>query len=178
MQARFDATIEDFVDISMRSSSDSKALKAWRWEGAIISGAITGLLVYLIIPLSPVANLVLAVLAAVAGAGVSLATWENSYRKRLRRRWKEYLGSAEPVRILVELTEKGIIFDQLESRQINYWTAIERWEETNDAIYFHHRDRTVSGVRTRAFESQDSKDQFIEFATKHINDKSQNQEER
>jgi len=78
----------------------------------------------------------------------------------------------------VELTEKGIIFDLLESRHITHWTAIERWEETDDAIYFHHRDRTVSAVRTRAFESQESKDQFIEFVTKHINDKPQNQEDR
>jgi hypothetical protein len=110
MQVQFDATIDDFVDVTLRSVAGSKALRAWRWEGAITFASLIGLSMYLILPGSTVAKLVAGVLAFVFIIFVSLATYKNSCQKR---------------------------------------------------------------VRKRAFESQESKDQFIEFAKKYLQPDSQ-----
>lgn|SRR6266545_4896214 len=173
MQVQFDATIDDFVDVTLRSVAGSKALRAWRWEGAITFASLIGLSMYLILPGSTVAKLVAGVLAFVFIIFVSLATYKNSYQKRVRKLAKEQIGTEGPVRVQVELTESGIKFDQLKTQYIYDWSTIERYEETDDAIYFCKRDRSVLAVRKRAFESQESKDQFIEFAKKYLQPDSQ-----
>ena len=98
----------------------------------------------------------------------NLAYYKSSYRKRARKLIREQLGTEGPFRIRVELTESGITFEQQETRLIQEWSTFERYEETDDAIYFLKRDRSVMAVRKRAFESKASQDQFLEFARKHM----------
>ena len=49
----------------------------------------------------------------------------------------------------MELIETGIIFDQLGERYVTGWSKIETYKETDDAIYFSKRDRSVLAVRKR-----------------------------
>jgi hypothetical protein len=168
MQVQFDATIDDYVDVVLRSVAGSKAVKAWRWQGSIVAGLLVGLSVFLILTGSIVRKLVAGGLAFLLVTVANLAYYKSSYRKRARKLIREQLGTEGPFRIRVELTESGITFEQQETRLIQEWSTFERYEETDDAIYFLKRDRSVMAVRKRAFESKASQDQFLEFARKHM----------
>ena len=168
MQVQFDATLDDYVDVLMRSIAVSKAARNWRWKGSIIFGLLVGFSVFLILTGSNVRKLGAGVLAFLLVTVANLAYYKSSYRKRVRKLLKEQMGTEGPFRIQVELTESGISFEQQKMRQIHDWSTLERYEETDDAIYFWKRDRSVMAVRKRAFESRANQDEFLEFARKHM----------
>ena len=168
MQVQFDATLDDYVDVVMRSVAGSKTARAWRWRASIIGGLFVGLAVFLILTGSNERRLVAGMLGFLLVTVANLAYYKRSYRKRVRKLIREQMGTEGPFRILVELTESGISFEQQKTRQIHDWSTFERYEETDDAIYFLKRDRSVMAVRKRAFESGANKDQFLEFARKHM----------
>ena len=169
MQVEFDATIDDFVDVAMRSVEGSKALRAWRWEGALTSATLIGVCTYVIVRGAPVSKLAAGVVTFVVVTVVNLASFKSSHRRRTRRLAKELIRTeGAPVRIKVEITKSGITFDQRKTQQIHDWSTIERYDETDDAIYFWTRDHSALAVRKRAFESRDSQDRFIELAKSYM----------
>jgi hypothetical protein len=168
MQVQFDATIDDVVDVTMRSLAGSKTVRRWRWQGSAILGLLVGVSVYLIQTGSSVRKLVAGVLVFLLITIANLAGYKSSHRKRVRKLLKEQMGGEGPFRVRVELSESGITFDQQQTQQRHDWSSIERYEETDDAIYFVRSDRGVMAVRKRAFESQASKEEFLGFARRHI----------
>lgn len=112
MQVQFDATLDDLVDVTMRSVAGSKVARAWRWQGLMIFGLLVGLSTYLIQTGSNFRRLGTGVLAFLLIALANLADYKSSQRKRIRKLVKEQMGTEGPFRVEVELTESGIKFDQ------------------------------------------------------------------
>ena len=168
MLVRFDATIDDVVDVSMRTWSHSKAMRRWRLQGVITTGVILGGLAYLLIRQETVIRLAIAVVFAVLGAVFYLATYQDSYRKRARKLVSEQMGSDSLLAVTVELLDKGLVFNQLGTTVISEWSRIDRVEESDDALYFYSQNGGCSAVRKRGFESPTMKDEFLKRANEYI----------
>ncbi|HZM89559.1 MAG TPA: YcxB family protein [Blastocatellia bacterium] len=169
MIVQFDATINDFVDVSIRSHAKSKTLRLWRLQGALITALLTALSVYILAPLSSLVGAAVACVSGVIVFGVGLMTAEQEFRHRLHKLYREQIGSDKfPVRVTVELLDEGLSFNQMGAWTRYEWARIERMEESDDALYFFYKDLTCSAVRKRGFESVAIKDEFLKRAEGYI----------
>jgi len=138
MIVQFDATIDDLVDVSIRSSADSKTMRFWRWQGAAVTALLAGFPVYLFVSGTTLERSSVACVSGLIAGAVTLWTDKGAYRKRLH---------------------KLCIYE---------WSRIERVEESEDALYFFYRDHACSAVRKRGFESVAIKDEFLKRAETYI----------
>jgi YcxB-like protein len=164
MIVQFDATLDDFVDVSMRGFARSKFTRTSRIRGLIISTMCVALIPFFMVPGGLSARLLAAVIGALAYLAISLATYKRTVEKRLRKIYRELNGTDGPVHVEVELNESGVRVSQLSIQYITDWSAIVEIEDDDDAVYFYRRDNTGLAVRNRAFESATSRSEFIQLA--------------
>jgi hypothetical protein len=168
MIVRFDATIDDVVDVAVRSWANSKTMRLWRWQGAAVTGLMLGLPAYFLVPATVRTRLIIGAAVTLLGAAYHLVTYEENFRKRTRKLWKEKFGSDAPFTVTVELLDEGLSFSQTGSRNVLEWARVDRVEETIDALYFFSRDNVCSAVRKRGFETVAMKDEFLNRAQAYI----------
>src|ERR1041385_540733 len=168
MVVRFEATVDDVVDVSIRTWSHSKARRSWRLQGVVMTAVILGGLAYLLLRQDIVIRLTIAFVIAALGAAFYLATYEDSYRKRARKLVREQMAGDSRLEVTVELLDKGLVFNQRGTTVIQEWSRIDRVEEADDALYFYGQGGICSAVRKRAFESQAMKDEFLKRANEYI----------
>jgi hypothetical protein len=70
--------------------------------------------------------------------------------------------------VQVELTDKGIWTKQQNTQIIHEWAIVEEIQETDDSIDFFMRNGTATVVRKRAFESEESKREFLDIARQYL----------
>jgi hypothetical protein len=71
------------------------------------------------------------------------------------------------------LTTRALMYAQEAMTEVYPWSIVGRLEETDDAIYFHKRDGSMSGAaRKRGFKSKESKDTFIALSRRHLEEAS------
>lgn len=172
MTLQFDATIDDVVDVTIRSLAGSKSVRTWRWQGAAVTGLMLALPGYFLFAYTVgvgrrIAG-VAALVAALIGAGVHVWTYEDAARKRVRTLCREQIGTDRPFTVTVELSEAGISLGQMGAQTLYDWSSIEIVEETEDALYFYRTDSGCFAVRKRGFESVASKDEFLKLAENNI----------
>ena len=74
MLVQFDATLDDFVDVTTRGLSRSKQIRKWRWDGLLTTGLMAWLAIYALFP-GPSANkMLVGFIAAVVAHSSSLST--------------------------------------------------------------------------------------------------------
>jgi len=168
MIVRFDATIDDVVDVSMRSWANSKTIRLWRWQGAAVTGVIFAVPAYFLFGETAGARLVIAGAAALIGVAFYFLTYRDTFRKRTRKLCREQIGTDAPFSVTVELLDEGVSFTQMGARVIYEWSRIDRVEESADALYFFSRENACSAVRKRGFESVAMKDEFLKLAETNI----------
>ena len=168
MIVQFDATIDDLVDVSMRSLTNSKTVNSWRWQGAALTAVVFAVPTYFLLGETIVARLALAAAAAILGVAVHSLTYRDNLRKRTRKLCRELIGSDAPFTVTVELRDDGISFSQMGACTISGWSTIDRVEESEDALYFLRKDNSCAAVRKRAFDSIAIKDEFLRRAETYI----------
>jgi hypothetical protein len=168
MIVQFDVTIDDLVDVSMRSWANSKTMRLWRWQGAAVTGLVAAMTAYILLGVTSSVRLVIAFAAGLIGAALHLWSYKESHRKRTRKLCREQMGTDAPFAVTVELLDSGISFSSPGVRVTYEWPRIERVEETADALYFVSRNNTRSAVRKRGFESEAMKDEFLTLAETYI----------
>jgi len=168
MRVQFDATLDDFVDASMRRLARSKRFRKWRWDGLLTTGLMAWLAIYALFP-GPFAKKMLAgFLVAAVTACIYPFTIRSTVTRRLRKLCREQIGTDGPVRVQVEITDKGIWTKQQNTQIIHEWANVEVIQETDDSIDFIMRCGTATVVRKRAFESQETKREFLDLARQYL----------
>lgn len=172
MRVEFDASLDDMVDAAFRALSPSRSFSPYRWTdnlgGAIFSGLVAGTACYWVIPGSQEVRIVVAGFAGVASAALFpiLRIWE--IKQRLRRYYREILGSYLPFSVEVELTPEGVCTKQKTGQTTYAWQQVESIRETADSIDVYARHGGLVVVRKRAFESAGQMQQFVEKAGSYL----------
>jgi len=169
MIVQFDATLDDFVDVTMRSLARSKAAQSSRWRVLAVFSLFVALALFVVVPGGLIIRIGAALTAALANVVFSLATYKRSMEKRVRRICRDQNGTDGPVRIEVELSESGVRASQLGAHYIYDWSKVINIEEAEDAIFFYKSDGTLLAVRNRAFQSPAEKSEFIQLARRFTN---------
>jgi YcxB-like protein len=168
MRVQFDATLDDYVDVATRCLARSKQIRKWRWDGLLTSGLMAWLAIYALFP-GPFAKKMLAgFIGAIVAACVYPFTYRSTISRRLRKLCREQIGTDGPVRVQVELTDKGICTKQQNTQIIHEWANVAVIQETDDSIDFFMRDGAATVVRKRAFESEETKREFMDLSRQYV----------
>ena len=168
MIVQFKATINDLVDVTMRSLARSKKLRPWNWRGILTTILIAGLPWFAITQGSLKTRLLVGVGVASIATIIYLMTYRSSVEKRVRKLSLKYVGEDQPFLVEVELAESGIRVSQLKEQYTYDWATIGDIEETEEAIYFYRSDGSGFAVRKRGFISTEEKEKFVELARQKV----------
>jgi hypothetical protein len=166
MRVQFEATLDDMVDAALRALTRSPSFSPYRWAdnvgGAIFTGLLSGAVVYWLIPEVREDRLVVSIVAGIAGLVLFpiLRMWIT--KRRLRRYYRELLGSSSPFSVQVESSPKGICVKQKTGQVIYEWRLIDSIRETADSIDIYPRHGGIVVVRKRGFESAEQMQRFVE----------------
>jgi len=165
MRVQFDATLDDFVDVTQRSLKRNKPINSW-WNGELYAlSFIAGLGVYVYSPGQKPALSLLAVGLVMYFYSYIQTFWANRY---LRRICRERLGIVGPVKIEVELSERGVWSKQFHTEILRAWQGVTAVEEAADSIDFFTSDEQMLAVRKRAFSTEDEKKRFLSLAHSYL----------
>ena len=96
MHVEFMATLDDMVEVSLRTLDRSKLTSNWRWVGGVFPGALVAVIVFLLVP----GPLEWQLGASISGLLVSMAIYAvfhvSGLKTRLRRYYRQQLGIKKP----------------------------------------------------------------------------------
>lgn len=169
MLVQFEITLDDLVDSSKRLLAHSKTA-SWKWQGAVYSALVGGVLVFVVITYfygRPDIAAAIALVVAALCAVLYPSSYENAVEKRLRKLHLEELNGANTVLCEVELTTQGVQVKQMNRLVIYEWPGVTEIQETADSIDIFTRDFGVVVVRNRAFATVEDKSRFLEMAQRY-----------
>jgi hypothetical protein len=165
----FDATIEEAVDVTMRSMHASTANRVVLRRGASIAGTVAASAV-IVIPLlaarhvSPKSAWLVVVLGIAAGAALFLswpAMVRSSMKKRLRRVYSELTGGRDTFRCEIELRPDGFWTRQHDVETLTPWSKLVVVAEIEDGIELRFAT-TLVVARNRAFATPADRRAFLD----------------
>lgn len=167
MRVEFDATLDDLVDVQLRSLKCSRVARGWRWESTISAGLVAGVIMFLLVPEPFEAKIALGVVGLLAGAAVYSLVYRATVQSRTRDYCREFLGKQNSFIVEVELGPEGVQCKQLGVQSTIEWGNIEGVQESHDSVDILLRAGGLIAVRKRAFESREARDEFVQLAEQY-----------
>jgi hypothetical protein len=165
MKVRFDATLDDFIDIGLRSSGP----KRQRIIGGIVAGLVVGGLL---------ANLgyqitgEIFVFGTIFAAGF-IGTFAGLVRlpkKNLETFYRKRFGIIDSVPYEVDISDEGFRASAFGQTSLSDWKLLEDIFETDDAIYFRNTFGMYAAVRKRGFADHEEMNEFLVLARRYWSD--------
>ncbi|MEP6848763.1 MAG: YcxB family protein [Acidobacteriota bacterium] len=166
MKVHFDATLDDFVDITLRAFPQPNIFIIV--FSALSSGLTVGIVIQFFF-----GSLVYSGIIGLAGAAYMGIANHNIAERKTRKLFTEKYGIKGPVPIDVRITDSGISFRQQGTTTIHDWETVKSIEETDDAIYFKIQFGGYSAVRKRAFANDNQIKEFLDLVNSYLTSASQ-----
>ncbi len=164
----FDYTLEEMLEVGLRTLKSSKTFRQARLRGYLITAVGTFAILCLIFTYPPLQR----VLNAAVFTGIwTLVYWliQNQLTKRrLTKYYREKVTAPWPIHLVVELNERGVLAIEREYRTEVEWTAFENVLEQNGNVEFALLKGGLIIVRARAFADEVQRQHFLAFARQHI----------
>jgi len=160
MKVTFEATVDDFIDVTLRSVPRGGVYYFNLLFTALVVGVAYAAIGYWFFSQRWIA----AVIGFVIGVVMMVVYNYNARTRKLREYYQERKLVNGPVKIEVEIGEDGLTFRQDGDTVTTAWSNIEKIDETDDAIYFQRRGNIFSAVRKRGFASDLEKEEFLILA--------------
>jgi hypothetical protein len=151
MKVTFDATIDDFVDANSRLLKRSKLVRKWRWVNVLVVFLLVAVISYFLGPGAPVVKMVEAIIGGAVAAAIFPAIHKSEVNGKLKKYFKEQLGTENPINIEIELSDAGLSVKQMGTLTAHDWPNILSAENTRDAVEVVYRRGGITVVRSRAF---------------------------
>src|SRR5262245_42343684 len=155
MRVQYEATLDDMVDVSLRAMSRSRLARSWRWQSALGTGLVAGLILFELVHESPGVSLAVGGIAAVVGEALYAIRQVRAVRLVRLKYCQEQYGADGTVKFELQLSEAGLWSRQNKTHTIFDWPAISAIEQTPDAIDFLTREGGVVSVHRRGFQSDE-----------------------
>ena len=167
MRLECETTLDDAVEANLRALARSRTERKTCWRGALWTGLLSALIVFLLPEASFSWKLVRSGLAFVLGALLALVLHRSFVSRRLRRYLREHMGDA-PLKTTLELTDAGITHTDQHRTLSFQWSAVESITEDADAIEFIIQGGGLVLVHNRDFDSPDHRQRFLEYAREQL----------
>ena len=173
MRVEFESTVEDVLAVLQRASS-LVAPVARRYEqlNVVAAAALSGVLVYFLIPDTMTVKLVFAAFGTIAGAVVAIKMRADLKQRIQRRLAEQAISSRSSPRVAVELRSDGVLVEQGDVETLFRWTGLNSTAEDDGRIVVSGPIGVI-GVPLRAFSSPHEARAFLEEAQQRIQTASQ-----
>ena len=171
MQVGFEATLDEYVDVNVRSLKRSGAWYTQRRNSAITTGVLGIVIVFAILSFTEMpleSRLSFALLTGIVSSWLALRFFPGSIEKRIRDYGRKQMGTRESFRVEVELDAQGIALTQFGNRIARAWSAVRQIEPSEDGIDFRFSNGSIATVRAKAFESPEQQKEFLDLANNYL----------
>jgi hypothetical protein len=168
MKVTFEATIDDYVDITVRSAPHGAKYYSDLAFASLLSGAAFSGIGYFWFR-----TWIAAAIAFAIGAIFLFAYNYNLRTRKIKEFYQQRKLVNGPLKVEAEISDAGLTFRQDGETVTTAWSRIEKIEETDDAIYFQRRGNLISAVRKRGFASDTEKEEFLATARRLMHEHSQ-----
>jgi len=163
MKLAYDATLDEMAQTHLLLYRRTGQSVKWRWGGAVVTGALSGGVVALLVSGPIGARAAWAAPVAVLAGVFFFVTHPRTFRKAVRRLLRKQLGTDGPIRFEIELTDTGIRTRQRGTEITFDWSNVESVEDTPDVVTIYMADGGLVTVRARAFPSPDVRQEFLQI---------------
>ena len=161
VRVRFDATLDEFVDVSLRMwRRQYAALPFWRRDA--VAASVLGAVVLFLMSGPPIARrLVAAGMGLVLGAVFYPILRESSWKRQATRSLREWLGGRPTALVEVEPRAQGIWIGQNDAEMLWPWRDVTGIDESSSDLQIHLVQHGLIIVRGRAFPDPAVRSAFI-----------------
>jgi hypothetical protein len=158
---RFDATLDEFVDLGIRAwRRNQVALPLWRRD-PVIGGGITAAVLYLAMGPPLGSRLAVAAIGFVLGAVIFPLFRQWSLRRNSVRSYAEWLGGRPSTSVEVEPRARGLWVAQNDAEILYPWRNIVAVADSTPDVEIHSRYGGLIVVRSRGFPDAAARSAFI-----------------
>ncbi|MGD8405436.1 MAG: hypothetical protein PVJ21_17395 [Anaerolineales bacterium] len=169
MKVSFEATFEDFVEVSIRTIKNSKEYNSAQKNVRILASIFVGIIIFVLVPSTVLGRLIWGVFGSFLMVLIYPYFYQRSFEKRIRNYCREQMGTQNSFLVEVELNAQGFTCKQLQT-QITYdWSAVQDIQVTPDGVDFIIQNGGITTVRAKAFESPEQQEEFVELANNYRN---------
>ena len=168
MRVEFEFTQEELMDVHWRALKRSKAVASFRRREWLYFSLIWWVFAFVIFfGKGMVVALSISALSALIAAGLYPAIHQIVMESRLRKLFREKLDPKEPLVCEVELTPAGVWVRHAKTQTTYEWECVEAINLSEGDVEIIAKSGGVM-VRSRAFESEDDRQQFLHLANSYL----------
>jgi hypothetical protein len=169
LKAQFEFSAADLAEVAERASNRSRVVQDLRFAARMTWAVLISFLVYAVTPGRPLGRAIFAVLLCPLLVVIIPRLSRTSIGdSRMLRYYREQLGGDGPFVCEVELSPAGLVTRQLGAETTRPWSHVASVTEVSGGIEFTYRPTGVLLVRDRAFQTQESREQFLALALRLI----------
>jgi hypothetical protein len=169
MQLHFTCTIDDFVDLAIRSNRQSGKYKFVRWQAAFLASLLMGIIAFIFLNDGIYWRLIRSSLLF-SGSLVGYSLWYKwIYTSSIRGALEARFGKKNNIDIQVTLDHNGLLFKQSDTITQYSWKQILRAVAINDSVEIWTKTGLVAIIRGNAFQDENIRQQFISEVNKYAN---------
>jgi len=165
MKVRFDATLEDYVDVGKRSAGSRFRVYVFAVFSSLLVGGLIAELMYLMFR-----DWLITVMIVSVTVSVTIVTTIAQQESNMRAFFKKRVKLTLPISTEFEITQAELTSRALGQTVSQEWKVIENIEETDDAIYFRNIFGLYTAVRKRGFADDEELTEFLTLAKSYWSD--------
>ena len=162
MRVSFDSTLDEVVDLVVRSQHGSGTYRILNWSAAGLAGLVV---MVATVGRATASGPVRAAVAVLAGIVAGLMYHEMSSRINrgfVRRRVRRRFRSLSTLHSDVEIQDAGVLFEEASLNVLIKWSEIARAKITGEGIELWGGEGLLAIVRSRAFADADHQQSFAD----------------
>jgi hypothetical protein len=168
MTVEFEATLDEWVDVHVRTFRRSGTVRRWRWQETVCSAALAGVAAYLVSP-DPLGSRLVGAAAGVTIALVLAPVLQRwNFRRRLRGYGRELLAGRDTFKVRVRVGPDGVWSESLGADALVRWEHVAEVEGVDQRVDIWVRPSGLITVRQRAFKSAADKDRFVAMVERYL----------
>lgn len=173
MKVEFDYTIDELVEVSLRSVRKTKSYQTAFQRGLLTTGSAAFAIAFLLFNYSFAIRFLLALLFGVFSAATYLFLQQTLTERKLKKYYFDLIGDKWPIHLEIELTPAAIVTRERETETSISWKRFAQVSENNKNIEFLTREGSLIVVRGRAFHNDEEKQRFFDLAKNHLENSEQ-----
>jgi hypothetical protein len=161
VKVRFEATLDDFIDVALRTWRRQQAtLPLWRRD-IVVGALLTGALLYMASGPPPAQRIFIAVIGLPFGAFAYPAFRGFTLRRNANRLYREWLGGSATAPVEIEPRAQGLWVAQNGAEMLFPWRDVAGVEDSAQDVEISLQYEGVIVVRGRSFPDAADRSAFL-----------------
>ena len=164
MQAQFDYTVDDLVEVMRKGIGNLQGEISWKWSSLLYFSFCSFVIAYFLIKVDRLLRLAISIFIALIVGGCYTLIHRKLVDNRLRKICLKQMNGNSVGKFYIELREEGYFWRQENIENLHTWNKLAKLSLSSDSIDFITQAGDYTLVRRRAFDSDDAYQKFFDYA--------------